>query len=943
VLVLGSIVDMTARRRTEATLRESEERFRTMADQAPVLIWMDDTEGNCQYLNAGWLSFTGRSLEEQLGQGWIQSLHPEDRDGAAKTFFAALAKRERFTMEYRLRRHDGQYRWISDTGSPRYLGDGSFAGYVGICHDVTDARRASEMLEQERRFLEESIRNAPVAMAMFDTEMHYLACSHKWIEDYGLQDVQVLGRSHYEVFPNLPDRWREAHRRALAGEVLSQSEDVFRRTTGDTTYLRWAIHPWHHPDGPVGGIVMVTDVINDLVHARQQALESTRLKSEFLASMSHEIRTPMNGVIGMTGLLLDTELSAEQREYAETIRASGESLLTIINDILDFSKIEAGKLEVERTTFELPRVTQEVAELLQPRAREKDLELVLRIAPGVPAHFVGDAGRLRQILINLVGNAIKFTEAGHIRVEVGRLPGTADQIRFEVHDTGVGIPRDKQEHIFDKFTQADASTTRRYGGTGLGLAISQQLVTLMGGNIGVTSEPGHGSTFWFTLPLPAWPEAPRRELPPLPPGTRVLVVDDVSIVQELLTELLGRLGVLVDQAADGPGALAMLRHAARTRPFDAVLLDLALPGMDGHAVAQAISADPELAGTPIIAITGANTRPREAELRAAGVGVLLRKPVLPEQLHLELLRALGLAPAAPGSPARGGGQVHPPGDYPLGDASGGAAFRSNALRVLVVDDNAVNQRVAARMLTRAGCRVDDAADGREAVDLVSRLPYDLVLMDCMMPQMDGYEATAAIRQLPGAAGRVPIVAMTANAMQGDRERCLAAGMNDYLAKPVRAEELRRVLGQWSGEAAPTPGGLPTRSAPVPPEVPATPVDLAVLEGFRELQEPGGPDVVTEFIDLFLEDLPGRLSAIREAATRGDTEQARAAAHALKSSAAYVGALHLSRMCSELEAAAKARDLELALQFSEEVERQAGAVQEFLQRLRVTSGPEGALP
>ena len=922
--------DITERRRAEATLRESEERFRTMADQAPVLIWMDDAEGRCQYVNASYPAFTGRSLEEHLGHGWVASVHPEDRDRTKSIFLTAWAGRERFSLEYRVRRHDGQYRWISDTGSPRYLHDGTFAGYVGIAHDVTDARRASELQEQERLFLGESIRTAPVAMAMFDTEMHYLACSRKWIEDYRLQGVQVLGRSHYEVFPDLPEDWKEAHRRAQAGEVLSRSEDVFQRPSGETAYLRWAIHPWHHPDGRVGGIVMVTDVIDDLVQARQQAIESARLKSEFLASMSHEIRTPMNGVIGMTGLLLDTELTAEQREYAEAIRASGESLLTIVNDILDFSKIEAGKLELEQATFELPRVTQEVAELLQPRAREKGLELVMRIAPDVPAHCIGDAGRLRQVLLNLVGNAVKFTETGHIRVEVRRTPGTGDQTLFEVHDTGVGIPQDKQERIFEKFTQADASTTRRYGGTGLGLAICQQLVTLMGGSIGVRSEPGRGSSFWFTLPLAPDQRFVKPVLQPLPAGTRVLVVDDVSIVQELMTELLGSFGVMVDQAADGPTALAALRRAALTRPFDAVFLDLALPGMDGHAVAQAISADPQLAGTPVIAITGANSRPREEDLRAAGVLTLLRKPVLPEQLHHELQVALGLAPEA----QRIGGRISNPEIRPAEAGSQGelSATGATPLRVLVVDDNAVNQRVAARMLTRAGCRVDGAADGREAVDLMAQLPYDLVLMDCMMPRMDGYEATGAIRRLPGQAAKVPIIAMTANAMQGDSDRCLAAGMDDYLAKPVRPEELKLVLERWTN-----PDQIAQRraarlsAAPVP--VPEMPVDPAVLEGFRELQEPGAPDVVTEFIDLFLGDLPGRLTAIREAAALGDVEQVRANAHALKSSAGYIGALPLSRMCQELEAAAAGMDLTLARHLSEAVEREADEVHAFLRRHR----------
>ncbi|HSB54126.1 MAG TPA: response regulator, partial [Gemmatimonadales bacterium] len=449
-----------------------------------------------------------------------------------------------------------------------------------------------------------------------------------------------------------------------------------------------------------------------------------------------------------------------------------------------FSKIEAGKLVLENTTFDLHRVAYDVVELLQPKAREKQVELIVRLAPDLPSRLIGDEGRVRQVLLNLVGNAVKFTEAGHVRLAVRR-DDHPDQVRFEVEDTGVGIPLDKQEAIFDKFTQADASTTRRFGGTGLGLAICRQLVTLMGGEIGVTSVPGQGSTFWFVLPLPAHGGPLASQLPQLPQGTRVLVVDDVAVVQELMTEMVGRMGALVDQAGDGLAALAALRRAARNHPYDAVLLDLALPDMDGLAIAQAVAADPDIAGTPIIAFSGANSRPRDSELLTAGVTAFLRKPVVPHELHLELLHALGVAPPAPSRPGAIEGTVAP-------DPSSSHAT-APSIRVLVVDDNAVNQRVAARMLAKEGCRVDGAADGQEAVDLASRLPYDLILMDCMMPRMDGYEATAAIRKLPTPAGKVPVIAMTANALQGERERCLAAGMDDYVTKPVRPEELHAVI------------------------------------------------------------------------------------------------------------------------------------------------------
>jgi PAS domain S-box-containing protein len=914
--------DITDRKRTEAILRESEERFRSLADQAPILIWMVDELAACSYFNAGWLNFTGNTMDHELHGGWEQGIHPEDRPGALRTYLAAFDRRDRFTAEYRLRRHDGEYRWVSDHGTPRYLSDGSFAGYVGVCQDVTESRFAREMLERERFFLGESIQNAPIAMAMFDTEMRYLAWSRTWVADYQLGSQPLLGRSHYDVFPDVPDHWRTLHQRALAGEVFSNPEESFERADGTRTWLRWAIHPWRQRNGDVGGLIMVTDVVSDLVHARHEALESARLKSEFLASMSHEIRTPMNGVIGLTGLLLDTELTGDQRECAEMIRSSAESLLTIINDILDFSKIEAGHLAIEPIPFEPSRVIQDVTELLAPKAQEKHIELMARLAPDVPRHLVGDAGRLRQILTNLIGNAVKFTESGHVLLEVCREPNPTrpDMLRFSVIDTGIGIGGDKLEHIFDKFTQADASTTRRFGGTGLGLAISRQLVNLMGGTITVTSEPGRGSCFSFTLPLAPDPAAGDSDLPTLPVGRRVLVVEDVPIARDVLVEQLGRLGIAVECAADGRSALDLLRAGSQPRRFDAILLDLLMPGMDGEALAREITADPVLRRTPIIAVSGVSNRPRDAQLGELGMTTFLRKPVRLEELHACLANVLNPGTPSVGLPASA--RAH-------AESREIQSEKAIGVRVLVVDDNAVNQKVAARMLSRSGCRVDLAGNGREAVEMVARLPYDLVFMDCMMPEMDGYEATGAIRQLPGLAARVPIIAMTANAMRGDRERCLEAGMDDYVSKPVRVEQLDAMVARWAKPAAGADAQPASFKAPAGQRV----VDLGVLEGLRELQEEGAPDIVVEFVDLFLNDLPVRRAIIRAAMTDGDAQQMLEAAHALKSGASYIGARDLARLCAEVELASQQRDTGRALELGAALENEAEAVRRFFETWR----------
>ena len=965
--------DNTERKRIEEELN----RFFTLSLD---MICIAGFDGYYKRLNPAWTKALGYSSEELMSRPFLEFVHPDDRAATIAETQSLTTGNDTVSFENRYICQDGSIRWLTWIATPTL--DHSLI--YAAARDVTERRQAEEELRAGEERTRSIIDTAHDAFVSMNSDSLIADWNHQAEAVFGWTREEALGRPLAETI--IPLQYREAHHRGLRhflntgeGPVLNKAFEITAlHRDGREFPIELSISPLRW-----GQTYIFSAFIRDIterkeaetalrveITERQMAMEAlrevyeiaerrkeeaeaaSRAKSQFLANMSHEIRTPMNGVLGPIGLLLDSQLSRQQRELTEIARSSAESLLNIINDILDLSKIEVGKLDIEPIPFNLLLAIEEAASMMVAKAEEKNLDLIVRYPTSVPRQVVADPGRIRQVLANLISNAIKFTHRGHVLVNVEALEQTDEEValRVSVEDTGIGIEAGKIDHVFGRFNQADTSTTRRYGGTGLGLSISKQLVELMGGEIGATSTAGRGSIFWFTLRLPIEHELPLSALSPADRkadlrGARVLIVDDNAVNLRVLREQLHSWELRNESCAVSGEAMAMLRAARNAGdPFQIAILDHQMPDLDGEALGLAIKADAELRDTILVMLTSLGHRGDATRLKAAGFAAYLMKPARQSDLFTTFLDVWTKSQAGKDAQliTRRSLAETRLAEARLEEArvaeTPKAASHWAGTRVLLVEDNVVNQKVASMILQSFGCQVEIAANGRQAVAMLGNTACDLIFMDCEMPEMDGYEATAAIRRRRDGKQLLPIIAITAKATRDDRERCLDAGMDDYMSKPVKAADFQVILQRWAprddetieidGEASGTNGNeaetqweapLSTAIAPSTAAIDSTSLDDTVVAQMRSLAAATDVTLLEQIFESFLSDGEARLADLSSALEKQDAASLHGTAHALKGAAANIGAPRMAGLAAQLQDLGESGALDGAAALIEELQ------------------------
>jgi len=915
--------EVDERRRTETLISHAKKEWETTFDAVPNPIILTDGKGLIARCNLVAAKRLHRRFQELIGQPLTLILFdssPAEVDWnkqSGEMTFPCL---------------EGYYE-VSVT--PIEI-DGVNSRQLYVFHDLTTRKQAEAEVLRQKHYFEALVQNSPTAIVVLDSKEKIVSCNPAFEKLFGYSAGEILGLSIDDLITTQETADEAARYTAQALVGLVHGIGQRRRKDG----MLVDVEIFGVPvivEGERVGVLGIYHDISDLMRARRESEEASRAKSEFLANMSHEIRTPMNGVIGMLELALDTPLTPEQRDYLNTSLQSAEALLVLLNDILDFSKIEARRLDLEVIDFDLRNTVEDVAYTLAKRAQDKGLEMACLIHSDVYSDLRGDPGRLRQILVNLVGNAIKFTEQGEVVIHADPVPDTRTHaiVRFSVQDTGIGIPPERQAAIFERFTQADGSTTRRYGGTGLGLTICKQLVEAMGGKIGVESEPGKGSTFWFEVAFEKQIEE-KVEQPPTPVdliNLNILCVDDNATSRMILTKVLTGFGCRVSTAESGPEGLEMLRAAHRANdPYRLILLDMQMPGMDGEQTARAIKSDPVSQDIKIIVLTSMGERGDAKRLEALGCSAYLHKPVKQKMLSDAIVAVLGHKP-----PKGGTGRLIT--RHTL------AEQKRQGLRILLAEDNAINQKLAIILLQKAGYSVDAVENGNQVLEKIQKEQYSAVLMDVQMPVMDGFEATRRIRQWEaGKGGHLPIIAMTAHALKGDRERCIEAGMDDYVSKPLqpqaliiaidrwvqprdeeteRAAETRRDVILFGDTAASAPSSHGQQAAGEKTE--ELPMNIAdALPRFSDDRK-----FLAEMCQEFIEHLSTRIEVMKNTLQAGDVISLNRHAHSLKGLSANFSANIVSSLAAELEQRTKQGDVTDAAALIDKIETESRRLVEYI--------------
>ena len=799
-VVFESAVDITGRKAAESTLRQLLQDQKTLLSMIPGMVFFKDRDLRFLTVNEAFSLAVRRPLDEIPGKTDFDFEPPERAEHFREIDRSVIETGQSLIgVEEHSVDADGKPRFGWTAKVPCRDEHGKITGLVGIAFDITETKLAQQRLRDSDALLASIYKAVPIGICVTDSNGCFISVNDAFCTLTGYDREEIVATPFVRLMSAAAARRASAWYAQLIDGRQDDAPPEIRvvKKDGSIAMMRVSTARLVMTDGAHAQVTAVVDITDErrseaeLGKAHRAAEIANRAKNEFLASVSHEIRTPLNGVIGMTELMLGTELSDEQRGFAEVVKASGQSLLSVINDILDFSRIEAGQLEPDAVDFDLRLAVEEVLDIVAAPAREKGLNATCLVDPDVPSLVKGDPGRLRQILTNLAGNATKFTETGEIAIRASLVneDGARATVRFEIHDTGIGIAQEDQGRLFERFSQVDGSLTRRYGGTGLGLAISKRLTMILGGTIGCESKLGQGSVFWVELPFEKQPADSLADFATGASlkGRRIIVVDDVPGNLDILELQLRGWGCRPARSQTGPEAFRLMREAAADGdPFEVAIIDMQMPAMDGETLGRLIKADMTLSPTVLVLLTSIGLRGDAVRLQEAGFSVYLTKPVKQTDLRKCLETALSRKKAD--EEKSGTGSIITKYSVPE------EAKRS--LRILLAEDNAINQLVATKILDRLGYRSDAVSNGRQALDAVNSGSYDLVLMDCQMPEMDGFEATGLIRRSETAGRRIPIVALTASALEGDREACIAAGMDDYLAKPIQPAALAQVVERW---------------------------------------------------------------------------------------------------------------------------------------------------